>query len=101
MPPKIDETGHKKISILVGENAELRCDTTGDPVPVIEWRKDGHILNTLGEGYLTVNKQGTLKIKSGRIVDDGVYTCIATNPAGIATRKYTLEVHGKDLLFFL
>lgn len=93
IPPKIKETGQRKVSIMVGEKAELKCEVMGDPVPHIEWRKDGHILNTHGEKNLTVSEQGTLRINSGRLVDDGVYTCIATNPAGKAVREYILEVH--------
>ena len=95
-----------------GEQFELACTFTGIPAPQIRWEKDNHVV-TLGEGRRIIKTSGRsqLEINNLTLSDAGVYTCLVSNVAGMATRSVRLEVrgegvhckwslHGNDILTF-
>ena len=67
-----------RIFAVLGDTLTLTCSATGDPQPVISWRKQG--------GHLPVgsNQQinGALVIRNITKKDAGHYICIATS-AGV------------------
>ena len=66
------------IFAVLGDILTLNCSATGDPQPVISWRKQG--------GHLPVGRNqqinGALVIRDIKKNDTGYYTCTATS-AGV------------------
>lgn len=82
--PKIIEF-HNRTSVQ-GNNAELTCLASGNPVPRIELRKDGEKNPiTSGGGYEILESKNqfearvTMKITKVQRQDDGLYYCTAEN----------------------
>ena len=93
-PPRFTIKPPAKVVAWVGETLILNCSTTGDPQPVISWKKQG--------GQLPFGRSqqinGDLVIRDISRSDRGNYICMATN-AGVfkaETGTYT-EVKGAIL----
>ena len=67
-----------KLFGIIGETLTLNCSATGDPQPVISWKRQGATL-PVGRSHRT-NK--ALFIKELKEEDAGVYICVATS-AGV------------------
>ena len=85
-----------RVFVSPGETLTLNCSATGDPQPVISWRKQG--------GQLPVGRSqqsnGNLVIRGLQVSDTGIYICAATS-AGvfeIETVTYTEVRRGMLLL---
>ena len=82
-----------------GEIFTLNCSATGDPQPVISWRKQG--------GQLPVGRSkqsnGDLVIRGLQVSDAGYYICVATSAGvfDIETVTYTEVRRGMLLLKIL
>ncbi|XP_064495791.1 obscurin [Pseudopipra pipra] len=71
-------------SVTEGKHAKLSCYVTGEPKPVIVWKKDNEVIS---EGrrhviYEDDQENFVLKILFCKQVDNGLYTCTASNLAG-------------------
>ena len=93
-PPRFTVKPPVKIVAVVGGTLKLNCTATGNPKPVISWKKQG--------GQLPVGRSqqinDSLVIRDITKNDKGNYICIATN-AGVfkaETGTYT-EVKGANL----
>ena len=77
-PPRFTVKPPEKVVVLLRGNLRLNCSATGDPQPVISWKKQG--------GQLPVGRSqqinGTLEITDITLNDKGNYICVATN-AGV------------------
>ena len=88
-----------KVVVSPGETLTLNCSATGDPQPVISWRKQG--------GHLPVGRSqqsnGDLVIRGLQVSDTGIYICAATSDAvfEIETVTYTEVRRGMLLLKIL
>ena len=67
-----------KVSAATGDTLTLNCSATGDPRPVISWKRQGATLPV--ERSHTTND--ALIIRDFREEDAGIYICVATS-AGV------------------
>ncbi|XP_027279680.1 hemicentin-2 isoform X2 [Cricetulus griseus] len=92
-PPTIwgsNETG--EVTVLAGHTAQLLCEARGMPIPDIIWHKDGTLLTPSSE--VVYSKGGRLlQLAKAQLSDAGLYTCQASNPAGITKKSTRLEVY--------
>lgn len=71
--PQITGRSNSIIDTDEGNNVTLLCDATGDPVPTVEWIKNGKPLQSSNRKILIRNIQRS---------DGGNYVCTAKNVAG-------------------
>ena len=74
-PPVFTVKPPGKVSAATGDTLTLNCSATGDPQPVISWKRQGAALPE-GRSHLT-NK--VLTIRDLRKEDSGNYMCSATS----------------------
>ncbi|XP_028259472.1 hemicentin-1 [Parambassis ranga] len=89
-PPIIDGDPHSNRIEPLGGNAILNCEVRGDPLPTIQWSKNGiniHISNRIRQ-----LDNGSLAIYGTVSEDAGNYICVATNDAGVVERSVTLTL---------
>ncbi|CAH2316004.1 hemicentin-2 [Pelobates cultripes] len=81
--PVVTITGGNSVYATFREPLVLECQVSGTPPPTLSWWKDGIPLPSSG---------AKLQIKSISLDDEGVYTCVATNPAGEGRQDVFLNV---------
>lgn len=91
VPPSI-RAGPRIIKVQVGHPIELPCVAQGVPEPSITWLKDGAALldgsdHRISDGSLILNQVG--------LIDEGTYTCVASNIAGQDETNIQLQVQGQ------
>ncbi|PIO56798.1 immunoglobulin I-set domain protein [Teladorsagia circumcincta] len=92
-PPKVEEFKEKEIRpnfsfhlrprmIQKNHQCKLICTLQGNPLPKVEWFKDGAPVDQ--DRVQTTFRSGvcTLEIFNTRVDDAGTYTCKATSPLG-------------------
>ncbi|XP_019355735.1 hemicentin-1 isoform X2 [Alligator mississippiensis] len=80
-----------EILVALGDTTVMECKATGVPPPQVRWFKGDLELRV--SAFLTIDTyRGLLKIQETQDLDAGDYTCMATNDAGIASGKITLDV---------
>ncbi|XP_078377204.1 uncharacterized protein LOC144660456 isoform X1 [Oculina patagonica] len=67
-----------KVFAVTGDTLTLNCSATGDPQPVISWKRQGAAL-PVGRSH---RKNKALVIRDVREEDAGIYICVATS-AGV------------------
>ena len=93
-PPRFTVKSPAKIVAVVGGTLKLNCTATGNPQPMISWKKQG--------GQLPVGRSqqinGSLVIRDITKNDKGNYICMATNARVFKaeTGTYT-DVKGANL----
>ncbi|KAJ7414143.1 hemicentin-2 [Willisornis vidua] len=89
-PPRVEAASHPtEMSIAVGTPLELTCVVTGVPMPTVTWEKDGRLL---ARPWLMSGNESTLHVESTEVADAGLYTCLATSPAGEDSRSFHVSV---------
>ncbi|XP_061490012.1 hemicentin-1 isoform X2 [Rhineura floridana] len=90
VPPNIMGE-EQNVSVIMGEDLELHCQSDAIPPPTLTWLKDGQpLLKKLG---LSIVEGGSvLKMKEVQTQDTGRYTCEATNVAGKTEKNYNVNV---------
>uniref|UniRef100_A0A674IMN9 Hemicentin-1 n=1 Tax=Terrapene triunguis TaxID=2587831 RepID=A0A674IMN9_9SAUR len=82
---------HSEILVALGDTTVMECKTTGIPPPQIKWFKGD--LELRASMFLIIDSnRGLLKIQETQDLDAGDYTCVASNDAGRASGKITLDV---------
>ncbi|XP_008274865.1 roundabout homolog 2 [Stegastes partitus] len=90
-PPPIIRQGPSNQTLGVDSVALLKCQASGDPIPSISWLKDG--VSLLGKDpRMSLQELGSLQIKSIKLSDSGIYTCVATSSSGETSWSAFLEV---------
>ncbi|OXB72514.1 UNVERIFIED_CONTAM: hypothetical protein H355_016383 [Colinus virginianus] len=80
-----------EILVALGDMTIMECKTTGIPHPQVKWFKGD--LELRASAFLIIDThRGLLKIQETQDLDAGDYTCMATNGAGRASGKITLDV---------
>uniref|UniRef100_A0AAY5L311 Hemicentin 2 n=1 Tax=Esox lucius TaxID=8010 RepID=A0AAY5L311_ESOLU len=95
-PPTIRGSSEtSEVSVVLGFSTVLPCDVDGSPMPSITWLKDNKPIVSSAE--LTYTRAGqALRLGSAHGESAGLYTCRASNPAGIALKHYSLNVLGES-----
>nr|XP_015193162.1 PREDICTED: roundabout homolog 3 isoform X3 [Lepisosteus oculatus]XP_015193163.1 PREDICTED: roundabout homolog 3 isoform X3 [Lepisosteus oculatus] len=79
--PPIIRQGPANQTLALGATAQLQCHVMGNPLPSIQWEKDGQRI--LGnDARISLMENGTLQITLLQETDSGVYTCIASSASG-------------------
>ncbi|XP_029922881.1 roundabout homolog 2 isoform X8 [Myripristis murdjan] len=90
-PPPIIRQGPSNQTLGVDSVALLKCQALGDPIPSISWLKDG--VSLLGKDpRMSLQELGSLQIKSIKLSDSGIYTCVAASSSGETSWSAFLEV---------
>ena len=93
-PPRFTVKPPAKVVARVGGSLKLNCSATGDPQPVIRWKKQG--------GQLPVGRSqqinGALVIQGITMNDRGNYTCVAENAGVFKSETVTFSEVKKGLL---
>ncbi|XP_045070612.1 roundabout homolog 2-like isoform X7 [Coregonus clupeaformis] len=90
-PPPIIRQGPSNQTLGVDSVALLKCQASGDPIPSISWLKDG--VSLLGKDpRMSLQELGSLQIRSLRLSDSGIYTCVAASSSGETSWSALLEV---------
>ncbi|KAL4608688.1 hypothetical protein GN956_G24813 [Arapaima gigas] len=79
--PPIIRQGPANQTVALGSTTHLQCHVMGNPLPSIQWEKDGQrILGT--DPRVSLMENGTLQITVLQETDSGAYTCIASSSSG-------------------
>ena len=73
-----------------GEPFTLECEALGDPAPAIIWLHDMEPVVAAAASGRDGGHQ--LRFQALTTADAGIYTCLATSPAGQASRQFSLTV---------
>ncbi|CAJ0933934.1 unnamed protein product, partial [Mesorhabditis belari] len=91
VPPTITNKGGE-YSVIENNSLVLPCEVEGEPNPKIEWRKDGHPINTLGNTFGILNDGQQFKINRATPKHKGSYACHASNKVGSAEINFDVDV---------
>ncbi|XP_034025662.1 LOW QUALITY PROTEIN: hemicentin-1 [Thalassophryne amazonica] len=89
-PPKISSwSSPEELILAVNSPLELKCSAVGTPPPTLSWLKDGRPL----EDSDIVQEDGHfVRISKVQVHDAGLYTCLASSPAGEDGKNYWVRV---------
>ena len=76
-----------KVFAVTGDTLTLNCSATGDPRPVISWKRQGAVL-PVGRSHIT---NDAVIIRGFRAGDSGIYICVATS-AGVFNTETISDV---------
>ena len=91
-PPKV--TAEPIQYAILGNDATLICDVSGNPSPQVLWRRNESrtVIKSENRGYFA--------IKDTTEEDAGIYTCTAVNSRGSDVANFTLIVLSKFGFYF-
>lgn len=80
--------------VAEGSDVTFSCEATGSPAPAVTWLKDGE---PLGQRSNQVPGSPRLSLAAVGLADAGVYSCLAANEVGEASKAFHLLVVGACL----
>uniref|UniRef100_A0A671V2J7 DCC netrin 1 receptor n=1 Tax=Sparus aurata TaxID=8175 RepID=A0A671V2J7_SPAAU len=77
----------ESVSSYLGDTALLRCEVSGDPVPIIRWQKNREdlLLTFDPDSRLATLPSGSLQVSRVQPPDSATYRCLADNPGSTRT----------------
>ena len=97
-PTALPEFVNANISITTTVQSEviLPCDIIPDPTVTFTWQFGGMLITpSVGGGTYTILPNGSLVVANVGEVHEGTYTCVVTNPLGVASGTVVLTVNSK------
>ncbi|XP_021053028.1 hemicentin-1 [Mus pahari] len=93
VPPKIrgNKEEAEKLMALVDTSINIECKATGTPPPQINWLKNGLPL-PISSHIRLLSAGQVVRIVRAQVSDVAVYTCVASNRAGVDSKHYSLQV---------
>ncbi|XP_045068405.1 roundabout homolog 2-like isoform X2 [Coregonus clupeaformis] len=88
--PPIIRQGPANQTLAPGSTAQFQCQVMGNPLPSIQWEKDGQRI--LGDERVSLMEKGTFQITNLQETDSGAYTCVASSSSGETTWSGVLTV---------
>ena len=79
----------------LGSDIRLVCPMSGNPSPIITWKKDGETINSVTWDRFRPNKK-SLKVRQVDKEDTGIYICRGTNGFGSNEIRINLIVIGES-----
>uniref|UniRef100_A0AAY4AE83 DCC netrin 1 receptor n=1 Tax=Denticeps clupeoides TaxID=299321 RepID=A0AAY4AE83_9TELE len=75
------------VSSYMGDTALLRCEVTGEPMPVVRWQKNREDLplTFTTDSRVVVLPSGSLQVSQVQPPDSATYRCLAENPGSART----------------
>ncbi|XP_075749893.1 protein sax-3-like isoform X1 [Rhipicephalus microplus] len=92
LPPPIIRLGPANQTLPVHTAAQLSCEATGTPKPVVQWLYNGSPLNAEDRPRFTLLESGMLQIQDLQMPDSGAYTCKASSESGETSWTASLTV---------
>uniref|UniRef100_A0AAY4AD51 DCC netrin 1 receptor n=1 Tax=Denticeps clupeoides TaxID=299321 RepID=A0AAY4AD51_9TELE len=77
----------ESVSSYMGDTALLRCEVTGEPMPVVRWQKNREDLplTFTTDSRVVVLPSGSLQVSQVQPPDSATYRCLAENPGSART----------------
>ena len=91
-PPHAESKELKKVG-RIGETVRLVCPVSGFPKPMVEWSKNGEIIDFMWDRHRTGGR--SLKIKDVTEDDTGIFTCKGINGFGSVDIRIELIIVGE------
>ncbi|KAF4016760.1 hypothetical protein G4228_008189 [Cervus hanglu yarkandensis] len=93
VPPTIEGTGEgpRVVKAVAGRPLTLECVARGYPPPTVSWYHEGLPLVESNGTWLEAGG-GVLSLESLGEASGGLYSCVASSPAGEAVLHYSVEV---------
>lgn len=82
------------VKAVAGRPLALECVARGHPPPTLSWHHEGLPVAESNETWL-VAAGGVLSLESVGEASGGLYSCVASSPAGEAVLRYSVEVQGE------
>ncbi|MEJ1270154.1 hypothetical protein NN561_000975 [Cricetulus griseus] len=83
-----------QLTAIEGNLITLLCESSGIPPPNLTWKKKDSLVLADSAGRVRILSGGRrLQISVAEKADAGLYTCMASNVAGIAKKDYNLQVY--------
>ncbi|KAK3589280.1 hypothetical protein CHS0354_008343 [Potamilus streckersoni] len=101
VPPIVERIDGVPV-LYQGENLTLICLGNGIPDPLAEWRLNGGLVSSTGNGRISFPGKFSVSIKFVTREDAGNYTCLLRNPAGVGKKSiqvYVIEPPSPPVLF--
>jgi hypothetical protein len=92
-PPIAQQKELKKI-VRLGEDVKIQCPISGNPTPIIEWKKGGETIDYSFIRIRTKNK--AMRIKKSQEDDTGIYICKGVNGFGNVEVRVDLIIIGNN-----
>ncbi|XP_063600047.1 hemicentin-1-like [Penaeus indicus] len=93
VPPSVDEDAAKEMTVKEGNSVVLECPVTAFPAPSILWSVGGTVVGHGGRRNVDLGSDGrSLRIVRAGSENAGVYTCTASNTAGVLDVEVALRV---------
>ncbi|XP_066564137.1 roundabout homolog 3 isoform X2 [Amia ocellicauda] len=89
--PPIIRQGPANQTLALGATAQLQCHVMGNPLPSIQWEKDGQRILGI-DARISLMENGTLQLILLQETDSGTYTCVASSSSGETSWSGTLTV---------